>query len=39
VTAAEEQKLDAFFARRDDRLQIPMLDIWQFAIESAKRET
>jgi integrase len=38
VTQAEEQRLDAFFGRRDNRSQLAMLDIWHFAIESAKRE-
>ena len=38
VGALEEQKLDEHFCRRDDRSNIPMFDIWHFAIESARRE-
>lgn len=38
-TASELEKLDGYFLRRDRRSEIPMLDIWHFAIESAKRES
>jgi len=37
-TEAEMHKLDEYFLRRDQRSDIPMFDIWHFAIESAKRE-
>jgi len=38
VTPLEERRLDDYFRRRDDRSQIPMFDIWHFAVESARRE-
>jgi len=38
VSPLEEQKLDDHFSRRDERSDIPMFDIWHFAIESARRE-
>jgi len=37
-TDAEMEMLDEHFQRRDQRSEIPMFDIWHFAIESAKRE-
>jgi len=37
-TAGELNKLFEFFARRDRRSKIPMSDILEFAIESARRE-
>jgi integrase len=37
-TPEELARLDAFFAARDRRSQIPMRDILQFAIHSARRE-
>jgi integrase len=30
--------LDVHFSQRDERAEIPMFDIWHFAIESARRE-
>ncbi|HEY4369948.1 MAG TPA: site-specific integrase [Steroidobacteraceae bacterium] len=38
-TTQELGKLTEYFMRRDGRAKIPMLDIMQFAIESARRES
>jgi integrase len=37
-TAAELEKLAAYFSHRDVRAEIPMLDIMHFAIHSARRQ-